>query len=152
MPGPTWTTIVLAALGIFAGANLAFQAVVNTQLRVFVGSPVRSSFVSYLGGTLCCVVVLALTRQSFVVVDPAIRTNWWLWTGGLYGLVYIAIAIWLIPRLGSAAVLALVVAGQMLAALVFDHIGLFGITVRAVSWDKALGALLLVAGVVLIRR
>jgi len=47
-----------------------------------------------------------------------------LWTGGVYGLVYIAIAIWLIPRLGSAPVLA------------FDHVGLFGIVGRPLDWAK----------------
>jgi transporter family-2 protein len=144
--------IVLAALGIFAGANLAFQAVVNTQLRGYVGTPLRSSLVSYVGGTLCCLILLAITRQSVNVFDPAIRTNWWLWTGGLYGLIYLAIVIWLIPKLGSGPVLALVIAGQMLAALVFDHVGLFGITPRPVDVPKLVGVACLVAGVFLIRR
>lgn len=149
----SWTVIALAALGIFAGANLAFQAVVNTQLRVFVGTPLRSSFVSYLGGTICCLILLVVTRQSFNIMEPvATRAHWLLWTGGLYGLIYIAIAIWLIPRLGSAPVFALVVAGQMIATLVFDHIGLFGITPRAIDWEKLLGVAFLIAGVVLIRR
>jgi uncharacterized membrane protein YdcZ (DUF606 family) len=96
MPAPGTSfgaTIALAALGVFAGANLAFQAVVNTQLRAFVGTPLRSSFVSYVGGTVCCAVLLMLTRQSFNVFQPAIRTHWWLWTGGVYGLVYIGIAV-----------------------------------------------------------
>jgi bacterial/archaeal transporter family-2 protein len=70
----------------------------------------------------------------------------------VYGLIYIAIAIWLIPRLGSAPVFALVVAGQMVATLVFDHVGLFGVTPRPIDWEKLLGATFLVAGVVLIRR
>ncbi len=144
--------VFLAALGIFAGANLAFQALVNTQLRAFVETPLRASFISYLGGTLCCLVLLAWTRQPFRIVEPGIASHWWLWTGGVYGLVYIAIAIWLIPRLGSAPVFALVVAGQMLAALAFDHFGVFGITGRALDPAKVLGAACLVAGVVLIRK
>ncbi len=145
-------TIGLAALGIFAGVNLAFQAVVNTQLRAFVDTPLRSSFVSYIGGTLCCAVLLLVTGQSLNVFHPAMKAHWWLWTGGVYGLIYIAIAIALIPRLGSAPVLALIVAGQMLATLVFDHTGLFGMTVRPMDASKLAGAALLVLGVVLIRR
>ena len=148
----SWGFLALAALGVFAGANLAFQAVVNTQLRAFVGTPLRSSLVSYLGGTICCLVMLALTRQSFNVMDPAIRTNWWLWTGGAYGLIYLAVAIWLIPRLGAAPVFALVVTGQLLATLAFDHVGLFGMEPRTIDGAKVLGAAFLVLGVVLIRR
>lgn len=146
------TTAVLATLGIFAGANLAFQAVVNTQLRAFVGTPLRSSLVSYVGGTLCCALLLLATRQSLNVLAPAARSEWWLWTGGVYGLIYIAIAVALIPRLGAAPVLALVVAGQMAASLAFDHIGLFGMQLRPIDASKVAGAVLLVAGVVLIRR
>ncbi|MDQ2764074.1 MAG: DMT family transporter [Pseudomonadota bacterium] len=142
----------LAALGIFAGANLAFQAVVNTQLRAFVGTPLRASFVSYVGGTVCCLILLAVTRQSLSLAEPGMRSHWWLWTGGVYGLAYIAIAIWLIPRLGSAPVFALVVAGQMVATLAFDHFGLFGIAGRPLDPAKVLGAAFLVAGVVLIRQ
>jgi bacterial/archaeal transporter family-2 protein len=148
----SWSVLAFAALGVFAGVNFALQAVVNTQLRAFVGSPLRASLVSYAGGTICCLVMLALTRQSFNVVDPAMRTSWWLWTGGAFGLVYVFIAIWLIPRLGAAPVLALMVTGQMLATLAFDHFGLFGIEQRGIDWAKVLGAAFLVAGVVLIRR
>ncbi|HEV2741427.1 MAG TPA: DMT family transporter [Candidatus Elarobacter sp.] len=148
----SWSVVVLAALGTFAGANLAFQAVVNTQLRGFLVNPLRASFVSYIGGTLCCVILLLATRQSLNVVDPGMRSNWLLWTGGLYGLVYLIIVVWLIPKLGSATVLALVVAGQMLASLAFDHTGLFGIVPRSIDVPKVIGAAFLVAGVVLIRR
>jgi len=152
LPAPSWSVIALAALGIFAGANLAFQALVNTQLRAYVATPLRSSFVSYLGGTVCCLILLAVTRQSANVFDPALRTNWWLWTGGVYGLVYLAIVIWLIPKLGAAPVLALVIAGQMVASLCFDHVGLFGIQPRSIDLAKIVGVGCLVAGVFLIRR
>jgi bacterial/archaeal transporter family-2 protein len=151
LSGP-WTLVFLGALGIFAGANLAFQAVVNAQLRTFLGTPLRAALVSYVVGTLCCVIALIATRQSLVVLDPSMRTHWWLWTGGLYGLIYLVLAIWLIPRLGSAPVFGLVVAGQMLAALLFDQIGLFGIPARAIDPSKLIGAGFLVAGVVLLRR
>ncbi len=80
------------------------------------------------------------------------RSNWWLWTGGVYGLVYLAIVIWLIPRFGSAQVLALVVMGQMFATLAFDGLGLFGLAIRPFDLSKLAGAALLVARVYLIRR
>ncbi len=48
--------------------------------------------------------------------------------------------------------LALAIAGQMSAALLLDHAGLLGLPVRQVTVRHMLGAALLVAGVVLIRR
>jgi transporter family-2 protein len=79
------------------------------------------------------------------------RSSWWLWTGGFFGAVYIVVAIALLPRLGAATVVALIVAGQMLASLAFDHFGLLGLTPHPVSLPRLAGALLLIAGVVLIR-
>lgn len=149
---PPWTLVALGTLGIFAGANLAFQAVVNTQLRAYLGSPLRSSLTSYLVGLVTCIVAVLVTRQSLNIVDPALPSRWWLWTGGIYGVIYLVIVVWLIPRIGSAATFALVVAGQMIATLVFDQIGLFGLAARMVDPLKILGAGLLVAGVILIRR
>ncbi|HEY4442107.1 MAG TPA: DMT family transporter [Candidatus Elarobacter sp.] len=137
---------------MFAGANLALQAVINTQLRTFVDTPLRSSLVSYLGGTICCAAALLVTRQSLNVISPATATHWWLWTGGLYGLVYLVIVVWLTPRLGTAPVFALVVAGQMLAALAFDQAGWLGGPSRPIDAGKLAGVAALVFGVLMLRR
>ena len=73
------------------------------------------------------------------------------WSGGLFGAIYIAISILLIPRLGAAIVIGLIVAGQMLGSLAFDHFGLFGIPVHPASLPRLAGAALLITGVILIR-
>jgi bacterial/archaeal transporter family-2 protein len=41
-------------------------------------------------------------------------------SGGIFGAIYIAISILLIPRLGAAMVIALIVAGQMLGSVLFE--------------------------------
>jgi transporter family-2 protein len=74
------------------------------------------------------------------------------WTGGIFGAIYIAISILMLPKLGAATVLALLVAGQMIGSIVFDHYGLLGVPVHSVNLSRILGALLLMAGVLLIRR
>jgi bacterial/archaeal transporter family-2 protein len=58
------------------------------------------------------------------------------------------VAILLLPHMGAGTAVALLVAGQMLGSLVFDHYGLFGLAQHPVDLP---GALLLIAGVVLIR-
>jgi bacterial/archaeal transporter family-2 protein len=57
----------------------------------------------------------------------------------------------LLPSLGAATLIALVVAGQMLTTITFDHFGLFGLTPHPVSLSRLAGAALLIAGVILIR-
>jgi transporter family-2 protein len=47
--------------------------------------------------------------------------------------------------------IALLIAGQLLTSLAFDHFGLFGIPQHSVDLPRLLGAILLVAGAVLVR-
>uniref|UniRef100_UPI0019D0043D DMT family transporter n=1 Tax=Pseudomonas viridiflava TaxID=33069 RepID=UPI0019D0043D len=46
---------------------------------------------------------------------------------------------------------ALAMAGQILASLLLDHFGLFGLIERQLTTPRVLGALLLIGGVVLIQ-
>ena len=71
--------------------------------------------------------------------------------GGLLGAVYVFSSIVLTPLMGAAAVMALSVAGQMLAGLVLNRTGFMGMAVRERFVGRVTGALLLVAGAVMIR-
>jgi transporter family-2 protein len=66
--------------------------------------------------------------------------------------VYVVASILLLPRLGAATVVAAIVLGQMLASAAFDHLGLFGLARHPMTPARLIGAGLLIAGVVLIRR
>jgi hypothetical protein len=55
-------------------------------------------------------------------------------------------------QLGAAVAFSLIVAGQLIMSVIMDHFGLFGVPVNPVTPAKLLGFLLLIAGVVLIRK
>lgn len=77
--------------------------------------------------------------------------RWLSWTGGLFGAIYIAVSIFLLPRFGAATVISLIVAGQMLGAVAFDHFGLLGLQAHAVTPVRLLGATFLISGAALVR-
>lgn len=54
-------------------------------------------------------------------------------------------------RLGAATTIALIVVGQMLGSLAFDHFGVLGIQAHPASLVRMAGAGCLILGVVLIR-
>ena len=58
----------------------------------------------------------------------------------------------LAPRLGAAALIAALVAGQMMASLIVDHFGWVGFAQHAVTPLRPAGAALIVVGVILVRR
>jgi bacterial/archaeal transporter family-2 protein len=141
----------LALLGVVAGASFVMQQAVNAHLRSSLGSPWWAAFISYLGGTLTMSAVLLVMREPWFSLTAMARSSWWAWTGGFFGTVYIVIAILLLPRLGAATVVALIVAGQMLTSLAFDYYGAFGVPQHPADLPRLLGALFLIAGVVLVR-
>jgi transporter family-2 protein len=140
---------VILAAG--AGASFVMQQAVNANLRASIGSAAWAGFVSYLGGTLCMLLLACAMREALPPTDVVTKSNWWAWSGGFFGAIYIAISILLVPRLGAAIFVTLLVAGQMFASLAFDHFGLFGIPQHSVDFSRLLGAILLVAGAVLVR-
>ena len=64
---------------------------------------------------------------------------------------FIALALMLLPKLGASGFIALALAGQVVASLVLDHFGLFGLVERHLTLPRLLGAVLLIAGVALIQ-
>jgi len=147
---------VLSHLGIMAGAllagaSLSVQAVINAALSRGMGHPLSAALVSYGVGILVLIVVAALSRTAWP--DPTIVRGlpWWIWIGGCFGAYYVTMSILAAPRLGAATLIAVVIAGQMLAALALDHFGAAGLPEHGITLWRAVGAVLITVGVVLVR-
>ena len=144
-------TISFSLLVVVGGVSVALQQVLNANLRMELGSAWWAGLISYLAGSLAMLVVIALSREPWLSEATIARSSWVSWMGGLFGAIFISIAILMVPRLGAATVLALIVLGQMLGALTFDHLGLLGIPQHAATPLRLAGAACLLVGVVLIR-
>src|SRR5262249_5542336 len=104
-------------LALVAGVSVVIQQVLNANLRAELNSAVWSGFVSYLLG-LACMVLLAMMLHEPVPSGALVaRIPWWAWTGGLFGAIFIGISIIVAHKLGAAALIALLVTGQMVAAI-----------------------------------
>lgn len=89
---------------------------------------------------------LPLPSLAFISKAPL-----WMWAGGAFGVCFISLALMLLPRLGASGFLALALAGQVVASLVLDHFGGFGLVERPVTFTRLAGAVLLIVGVVVIQ-
>ncbi|MGH1587014.1 DMT family transporter [Methylobacterium phyllosphaerae] len=141
-----------ALLAVLAGAGLVLQQILNANLRAGLDSASWAGFSSYAVGLACMALLAAALRDPAPAASVAGRIPWWTWSGGLFGALFIGLAILLVPKLGAATFFALLVTGQMLASVVFDQVGLLGLTQRSIDLPRLLGIVLLVGGVVLIRR
>ncbi|MEJ0094789.1 MAG: DMT family transporter [Methylocella sp.] len=140
----------LYLLVVGAGVSLVLQQALNSNLRLELGSPWWAGLVSYLGGGLA-MLAMVIARGEPLSASAAAQTSWHSWTGGLFGAIFIGVAIFMVPRLGAATVVALIVVGQMLGSLTFDHLGLLGVPQHDANPIRLAGAAFLILGVVLIR-
>ena len=143
------TAFLFTLVPLGAGIASALQAATNGALTL------RSSLVT----ALVVNVVVTLIGVSALLLVPGTRpvmpadgTPWAFYAGGLYGLVIIAALAFAFPRLGSAVSIALFVLGQSATALALDHFALLDTAHQPVSAARAAGLLLVVAGVLLLRR
>jgi thiamine biosynthesis protein ThiS len=76
---------------------------------------------------------------------------WYYFLGGLAGALIVATVALTGPRIGIATTSAAVIAGQMVGAILFDHLGLLDQAKDPIDALKVTGVLLIVGGVVLVR-
>jgi transporter family-2 protein len=140
----------LLALGV--GVGLVFQVGMNITLRGALASPMLAALISFLVGSLALLLFVLGSSTQWPSRAQLGTVPAWAWFGGVLGAFYVASSIVLGPRLGAAALLALIVLGQLLASLVLDHYGLLGFAQHPISLTRVLGAILLFGGVLLIVR
>jgi transporter family-2 protein len=141
-----------ALLTVGAGVSVFVQQALNANLRTELNSAAWSGFVSYLLGVVFMVCLAIVLRDPIPSGSTMGRVPGWAWSGGIFGAIFIALSIITIPKVGGAAYIALLVTGQLVAALAFDHFGWLGIPQRPIDLPRLLGVALLVGGVILIRR
>ena len=141
----------LVLVGV-AGATAPIQAGVNSRLALWTKDPAMAALVSFAVGTLCLLGYVVAVRVPWPALSEAGKLPWWIWTGGSIGAFIVVTTIITAPRLGAATMIAGLVAGMMLAGLVLDQYGLVGYAARETTLWRAIGAVLLILGVVLIRR
>ena len=146
--GPSVQHFFLYLLALGAGVSVVTQQMLNGSLRT---SPAWAGLVSYAGGLITMIVAVIALGERVPSWKTAVDVPWYAWSGGVFGAAFILLAILLLPSLGAATLFALVIAGQVLAAVTLDHFGAFGLTPHPIGAARLAGAVLLIAGVVLIR-
>ena len=144
--------LLLPMLAVLAGASVAIQQVLNANLRAGLGSAAWSGFLSYAVGLACMALLALALRDPVPAATVASRIPWSAYGGGLFGAIFIALAIVLVPQLGAATFIVLLVTGQMIASVAADHFGWLGLAQRPIDLSRLAGIALLIGGCILIRR
>lgn len=135
-----------------AGACIALQAAANGSLRTNLDDPRYAAFFSICGTIVTAVLVMLVLRPAPPTAAALRATPWWNWIGGPLGAAIVLAGAVLAPKLGAAAFIAAVVAGQLCCSLVLDHFGLMNLARQDLTPARLLGAMLVFAGVLLVKR
>ncbi len=141
--------LILFAIGIAAGALVAVQSVLNAALGKRAGD---------LGSLLVLASISVVAILPVVLVFPGASnfrnlpglSQWYLYLGGVVGMLIVAAPIFLVPRIGATATLTAVVVGQLTLAVVIDHFGLLGVPRNELTITRILGVIILALGTLLI--
>jgi bacterial/archaeal transporter family-2 protein len=145
-------TAAAATLALIAGLAGSIQVAVMGRFGECVGS-FEALAANLLFSTLIATTLLLVLRQSLAGFGDAIRSPWWYWVGGGgMGVVVVLTITVVTPRLGTAATIGLLIAGQLAMGVLIDRYGWFGVEQVPISWPRLLGVLLLAVGALLALR
>ncbi|HEX5610703.1 MAG TPA: DMT family transporter [Solirubrobacterales bacterium] len=133
-----------------AGGLIALQAPINAGLGKATGS-LPAALVSFGVGSIALAAIVVLSGRAGGLAS-ATDVNWYYLVGGLLGAVYVTTALLVVSTIGAGGVAAATVTGQLIASVVVDRLGLFGLDEVALGPERLLGVALLLAGTFLVVR
>ena len=129
-----------------AGAFIPVMAVLNARLGRSLGEPIHAAFVLFAVGLLATgATSLLLTGRLPTPRSLAAVPKVDLLGGFIVGFYVLSITM-LAPRFGVGNAILFVMAAQLVTSACIDHVGFLGAAVRPLSLLRAVGRLLLLAG------
>lgn len=145
------STGLAATLAVTAGLLGAVQVAVMGRLGERIGSLEAVMVAAIVTGAIVLPILLVV-RRGFGELGDTLAQPWWMLTGGALGAVIVFSITIAGPKIGTTAVVALLIAGQLVAATVIDRYGWFGFDRVALDWPRVLGIVLLATGAALTLR
>jgi transporter family-2 protein len=135
-----------------AGAATAIQVAMNSQLRIAFGDAITAALINFTIGMVSLLVLLLSRGGALPTPAMAATVPWWAWFSGMLGATFVAISALAARDLGVTLFFSLILAGQLIGSVLLDHFGVLGIPQAQITWGRVLGCVLLVIGVVMVKR
>ncbi len=138
------SVIVIILIGLAGGVAVGIQAPLSSMISQRLGV-MESIFIVHLGGAAAVLIPLMLYGGGKL---GSWRTvPWYALCAGVFGLAVIFSMSYMIPRIGVATALIILLAGQLLIGTILDHFGLLGAVQRPLDISRIFGLAAVLAGV-----
>lgn len=138
------SVILIILIGLAGGVAVGLQgpmaSMISQRLGIF-----ESVFIIHISGAVIALLPLLFTSGGKLAQWKGLP--WYTLIAGGFGLVVIGAISYMIPRVGVAAAIITVVAGQILVSTVLDHFGWLGAMGRPMDPARAIGLAVVLVGV-----
>jgi len=141
------TNTVFLLLALLTGALIPIQAATNAAFSKSIGNATITALIVFIVGLISVTIFLLFTHTQLPTAVQLKSAPAYGYLGGIIVATYVIMITVLVPRIGVASAIGLIVTGQILCAVIIDQFGLFNVSVHKVDAARALGVLLLIAGV-----
>jgi len=141
----------LYSLTVFLGVVLTVHLAMNGKVGAVIGNPRVGNALFWCIGAVTAVVI-GLSGWQAGALSGLRQVNPVLLTAGAMGASLVFGIAWLIPQIGAGPMTLMLLAGQILSAMVLSHFGWLGSPVQPVSAMNIIGAVVMVAGIYLATR
>lgn len=133
---------------LIAGAAMSFQGVMNTRLGDKIGVLETNVFVQLVGFVLAVVIAVVWGKGDIRQLG---QSPWYTWLGGVLAPVITVTVMLAITKLSPTVAISTILLAQLTIAALIDAFGWLGAERLPFTWQKALGAGLMAAGVLLMK-
>src|SRR5829696_8029125 len=138
------SVLLIILIGLAGGVAVGIQGPLASMISQRLGT-LESVFIVHLGGALIALFPLLFLGGGKLAQWR--QLPWYTFMAGVFGLVVISAISYMIPRVGVAAAIITIVAGQLLVSTLLDHFGLLGSMHRPLDLTRALGLAVVLVGV-----
>ena len=132
-------------IGLMGGIAVGIQAPLSSILTQRLGA-LESIFIVHIGGAIVSLIPLLLFYGGGKLGSWR-SVPWYALCAGALGLVVIFSMGYMIPRLGVATAIIVLLAGQLFIGTILDHFGLLGAIQKPLDGTRILGLAVVLAGV-----
>ncbi len=136
--------LLIIFIGLAGGIAVGLQSPMASMLTQRMGI-FESVFIVHVGGAVIALIPLLFYGGGKLSQWRSVP--WYTLGAGIFGLVVIAAISYMIPRVGVAASIITVVAGQLIGGTILDHFGLLGVAVKPLDITRVIGISVVLFGV-----
>jgi bacterial/archaeal transporter family-2 protein len=144
MSGSALATVLAVAAGLAGSVQVAVMSRLGERIGVMEALGFATLLTAVLG--FACLLLARRSASGYVV---ALHQPWWILSGGVLSFLIVFTITYAGPRIGVAATVGIIIAGQLVASAAIDRWGLLGSQRIGLHWPRLLGIGLLAVGAAL---